>query len=179
MLTEECHYNDLTSIVGSPQVDANREPASVSLVRANAEVHIAIASGVCSIPGHLLWQVLWALRTGDVGVVSISAVQRDLFGGKLAMVRANLEVVIAEDYIELLAVGDILAGQDQAAVNSGGSQGSEESGGELHVERFKGGSNVENKSQRAVLELKKVVIDGAGALTLFKVMVLKVGIRLS
>ena len=95
------------------------------------------------------------------------------------MVRANLEVVIAEDYIELLAVGDILAGQDQAAVNSGGSQGSEESGGELHVERFKGGSNVENKSQRAVLELKKVVIDGAGALTLFKVMVLKVGIRLS
>lgn len=95
------------------------------------------------------------------------------------MVRANLEVVITEDNIELLAVGDILAGQDQAAVDSGGSQGSEESGGELHVERFKRGSKVENKSQRAVLELKKVVQDGAGALTLFKVVVLKAGTRSS
>lgn len=92
-------------------------------------------------------------------MVSVWAVQRDLLGGELAMVRANLDVVIAEDNIKLLAVDDILASQGQAAVDNGGggSQGGEESGDELHVERFQGGSEVENKSQRVVLELKKVI----------------------
>lgn len=77
-------------------------------------MHIAVSGSIGGIPANTLWQVLRTLGAGEVGVVTLCAVQPDLLGGELAVVRANLDVVVAEDNVEVLAAGDVLAGEGQA-----------------------------------------------------------------
>lgn len=48
-------------------------------------------------------------------MVALWAVQPDLLGGELAVIGADLHVVAAEDNIEVLAAGDVLAGETQAS----------------------------------------------------------------
>lgn len=50
------------------------------------------------------------------------------------MVRADLDVVVTEDNVEVLAAGDVLAGEGQASGDKGGggSHGGDQRGSDLH-----------------------------------------------